>query len=189
MKQLSICVTTLCAVLALSMNGVALAETPDGETPANEGVCDELIGTTPGLYGLCVAYCEAQDLDKFGEQKTSNDTLLKVYNKRRNAGDPEMPCRQAPCPCWDAAELDSIVANLADCGTTSGGGVRTSFINDSFKNDATATGTFNEAGTYLSGTCSLRFSDTSRRFDVDEDQFFICFDEVSSVCSVLPPTK
>lgn len=39
----------------------AFAQTPDGETPANEGVCDELIGLTPGLYGLCVAFCEAQD--------------------------------------------------------------------------------------------------------------------------------
>ena len=115
MKQLSICVTTLCAVLALSMNGVALAETPDGETPANEGVCDELVGATPGLYGLCVAYCEAQDLDEFGEQKPSNDRLLAVYDKKRKAGDPDMPCRQAPCLCWSC---DHVPGGPTNCGST-----------------------------------------------------------------------
>ena len=35
--------------------GPVWAGTPDGFPPANEGVCDELIGGTPGLYGLCVA--------------------------------------------------------------------------------------------------------------------------------------
>ena len=44
--------------LALAMFGLSLfagnasfAQTPDGETPANEGVCDVLQGGTPGLYG------------------------------------------------------------------------------------------------------------------------------------------
>jgi len=43
----------------------AMDQTPDGETPANEGVCDALQadGTTKGLYGLCVAFCEAQDAE------------------------------------------------------------------------------------------------------------------------------
>ena len=39
------------------------ASTPDGMTPAEESVCDELHEATPGLFGLCVAYCEAQDCD------------------------------------------------------------------------------------------------------------------------------
>ena len=37
------------------------AQTPDGLPPANEGVCDSLQMAKPGLYGLCVAYCEALD--------------------------------------------------------------------------------------------------------------------------------
>ena len=50
-------------VALATISGSANALTPDGETLANEGVCDVLQGGSPGLYGLCVAYCEAQDLD------------------------------------------------------------------------------------------------------------------------------
>ena len=31
------------------------AQTPDGETPAVEDVCDPVKDATPGLYGLCIA--------------------------------------------------------------------------------------------------------------------------------------
>ena len=86
----------LVAVALLVTSTPALAQTPDGETPFNEGVCDELLGATPGLYGLCVAYCEAQDLDEFGDAKIPNEKILAVYNKKRQAADPGMPCIQAP---------------------------------------------------------------------------------------------
>ncbi len=36
-------------------------QTPDEETPAEEGVCDFLQGSEG--YGLCVAFCEAKDCD------------------------------------------------------------------------------------------------------------------------------
>ena len=98
-----------------------LAQTPDGDTPANEGVCDSLIGLTPGLYGLCVAYCEAQDCDAsvgpitgavtFDEScLPSNPKLLANYNKRMYPGDPPMPCSIQPpeCACWTEIELDAL---------------------------------------------------------------------------------
>lgn len=98
------------------------AQTPDGETPANEGVCDGLIGMTPGLYGLCVAFCEAQDAEAsfdpasmeitFAEgSKPSNPKLLALYDKKRAVGDPPMPCVNVvanECPCWTEAELDEV---------------------------------------------------------------------------------
>ena len=40
--------------------GPALAKTPDGETPAEETVCD---GETGAAFGLCNAFCEAMDCD------------------------------------------------------------------------------------------------------------------------------
>jgi hypothetical protein len=90
-----------------------IAETPDGMTPANEGTCDGLKTTaTPGLYGLCVAYCEAQDLDVTSKEPP-NTKILENYNKRKQAGDPDMPCIKAPCPCWTDAELASISADGA----------------------------------------------------------------------------
>jgi hypothetical protein len=79
---------------------LTVAGTPDGKTPATETVCDELKVETPGLYGLCVAYCEAQDLNEAGNEKPSMDSLLKAYNKKRIKQDgPEMPCLNCEtCP-------------------------------------------------------------------------------------------
>ena len=94
-------ITTFFLFVLLSfVAGVAVAGTPDGDTPATEEVCDDLKGGTPGLYGLCVAYCEAQDLDddEFN-QKPSNEKLLNVYNKKKKLDDPAMPCKPLPCDC------------------------------------------------------------------------------------------
>ena len=104
------------AATLLGLIGGSVAQTPDGETPANEGVCDELIGGTPGLYGLCVAYCEAQDLDEFGQPKPSNTRLLEIYEKKRRSGDADMPCIRVPCPCWTSAELTDLAQDPgAEC--------------------------------------------------------------------------
>lgn len=96
-------------------SGATMASTPDGETPANEGVCDVLMGATPGLFGLCNAYCEAQDLDEF-DKEPPRTKILRNYNKKKQAGDPDMPCMQVPCPCWADAELASISSDgMAVC--------------------------------------------------------------------------
>lgn len=95
----------------------AVAQTPDQTTPANEGVCDELLyGATKGLYGLCVAFCEAQDCEPdfsldnpFENCKTGSKKVLSAYNKKKRAGDPEMPCiQQTECPCWTQSELEGL---------------------------------------------------------------------------------
>ena len=114
------------ATLAVGLIAVAppvFAETPDGGTPAEEMVCDPLRedGVTKGLYGLCVAFCEAQDiasedvpiteaeLSAFWDAAPSG-RILANYNKRKQANDPDMPCIlvEEPCPCWTAEELASI---------------------------------------------------------------------------------
>ena len=106
-------VTLIAITFALFGGGTATAQTPDGETPANEGVCDELMGLTPGLYGLCVAYCEAQDLnlidlnDLDAFKQIPNRKILKNYRKKMKPGDPDMPCVKSPCPCWTQQEVDS----------------------------------------------------------------------------------
>jgi len=130
----------------LAAGSPALAQTPDGETPFNEGICDHLIGGTPGLYGLCVGFCEAQDceatIDASGNLtlgancKTSSNRLLTNYNKKAQAGDPPMPCineEQGECPCWTPESLASAndVGNtITGCGLTdtkSGVGAQISF--------------------------------------------------------------
>ena len=61
-----------------------IAQTPDGDTPVNEGVCDPLMedGVTKGLYGLCVAFCESQDLASLDEPISSDDldTLMAMHS-------------------------------------------------------------------------------------------------------------
>ena len=98
-------ITFFLLTLLSFVTGLALAGTPDGDTPATEEVCDGLLeeDATPGLYGLCVAYCEAQDLDGASNGKPSNSSsnLLKTYNNKRKSDDPEMPCIDNSCqPCF-----------------------------------------------------------------------------------------
>jgi hypothetical protein len=96
------------SVALVSFSGSASATTPDGETPANEGICDSLQGGTGGLYGLCVAYCEAQDLDTFDKNPPSTK-ILANYNKKKQAGDPDMPCTSPNFGCFTQTDLDAIV--------------------------------------------------------------------------------
>jgi len=108
-------------VLALVFAVNALASTPDGMTPAEETVCDQLKtdGISKGLYGLCVAYCEAidgpaeviesvEDFDKSAEPP--NSILLALYQNKMRDGDPQMPCVNyvGSCPVWSQEELDKI---------------------------------------------------------------------------------
>jgi hypothetical protein len=123
--------TTLIALIAFAFLATAppvLAQTPDGQTPAQEMVCDPLMadGITKGLYGLCVAFCEAQDRASLSDSLTSveleelaNDApsgkILSNYNRKKdkanNPADPGMPCIKVeePCPCWSAEELVSVM--------------------------------------------------------------------------------
>ena len=114
-------------ILALLGSPVALAQTPDGLTPAEESVCDVLKedGVTKGLYGLCVAFCEAQDLASLSspvtedelialEERAPSANILEAYNKKKdkaqNPNDVPMPCIevQEPCPCATAEEVAAI---------------------------------------------------------------------------------
>jgi hypothetical protein len=98
--------------------------TPDGQTPAEEDICDDLKYATPGLYGLCIAFCEAQDsdcepdftADNYAERYAScskrDARILDRYERKRKDGDPDMPCLpsagenpEVACPCWSQDQL------------------------------------------------------------------------------------
>jgi len=98
------------ATVALIGSAPATAQTPDGETPAVETVCDPLVDATPGLYGLCVAYCEAHDADLLEELDVPNQNILRNYNHLKSDSDPAMPCLQevGDCPCWTPEYLATI---------------------------------------------------------------------------------
>lgn len=109
----------------LALLPIAEAQTLDGLTPAEESVCDSLVGATPGLYGLCVAYCEAHDADMIspdgdpGELNMPNRRILENYNKKKTETDPPMPCALPvdpiePCACWTGVELEEMMPPIVN---------------------------------------------------------------------------
>jgi hypothetical protein len=77
---------TVVAVVILTFGpGASSAKTPDGMPPSQETVCSGLQGAA---FGLCNAYCEAQDCDV--HPRPSCAQLLR--NFRRITGMPAFPC-------------------------------------------------------------------------------------------------
>jgi hypothetical protein len=116
--------TSFVATLALGLlvTTPITATTPDGITPAEETVCDVLQadGTTKGLYGLCVAYCEATDSPENLYDDEGNTTgllvpsekILETYNKKAGVDDMQMPCatyyEDSECPAWTNEQLYTV---------------------------------------------------------------------------------
>jgi hypothetical protein len=111
--------------VSLSMVGLPTS----ASTPAEETVCDPLMaeGTTPGLYGLCIAFCEAQDLASEDypvtdeelaalQENAPSGNILDAYNNIKKADDPDMPCIvvDSSCPCWTEGELAAIDGMIPD---------------------------------------------------------------------------
>ena len=105
-----------CAASVVAMVGLSSNEAmADDLTLANEGVCDSLQGSTPGLYGLCVAYCEAQDLDDIDREPPSTK-ILANYRRKMKEGDQDMPCVQVSCPCFSSDDLAAMTGDgIASC--------------------------------------------------------------------------
>ena len=106
-------------ILLLGTTWQALqARTADGETPTAESICDQLRaeGVTKGLYGLCIAFCEAQDLDFHPKSDHSGlefpgAKLLEAYERKRGPDDPRMPCLVVAsfCPCFNSALCQEVL--------------------------------------------------------------------------------
>lgn len=127
------CIQVLLVLLAFAF--FSNTASADGLPPSEEMVCDILQGGTPGLFGLCNAYCEAKDCDGFPEddQPRSCERILGNYRDKMEAGDPDMPCLdQGPpppppfeCPCWSLDNL-ATVSMLVDDGLLLGTSCATS---------------------------------------------------------------
>jgi hypothetical protein len=114
----------LLLISMLLISGTAIAG------PPADGVCGELKGATPGLFGLCVAFCEAQDLGQAPESKQSAFSLLAAYEARRGPEDPDMPCLDsnlstkpqppaASCTCWSTDDLAAAIPEPTTCSADS----------------------------------------------------------------------
>ena len=77
----------------------AVAKTSDGQTPAEETVCDN----ETEAFGLCNAYCEAMDCDSPNHHASDQACASVRRNFERQTGRP-IPCA-VPCPCFDVLDL------------------------------------------------------------------------------------
>jgi len=78
--------------LFLFLGTTSHAQTPDGETPAVEDVCEGYAGQA---YGLCNAYCEAMDCD--GEPRASEKACARVQANFENKTGEILPCLLEGC--------------------------------------------------------------------------------------------
>jgi hypothetical protein len=118
------------ATLALSLlvSAPSFADTDNDVFSPEETMCDGLLGRTPGLYGLCLAYC-ATPLDSTQEIELAvngeelpipNAKLLANYNKKKKEEDPQMPCAtrydETACPAWTSEQLSLVGTRVpTDC--------------------------------------------------------------------------
>ena len=84
--------TTLFALVCGAGTTLAGKGTRDESPPAEESVCDDA-GLMGAAYGLCVAYCEANDCDAFPDSQAC-DRLFDNYSKI--TGDASFPCDEVP---------------------------------------------------------------------------------------------
>jgi len=104
MKTLAIVTFCIFAMFA----GSALAQTADGQTPAEESVCDVLDGAA---WGLCNAYCEAMDCDS-ASPNASRAACDKVKGKFASLDQGNLPCEPVVCPCGTADDFIGLFTEL-----------------------------------------------------------------------------
>lgn len=63
--------------------------TPDAQTPAEETICNPNVGLRGPAYGLCVAYCEANDCEL---DPTQNACEVLLRNFYKATGRTDVPC-------------------------------------------------------------------------------------------------
>ena len=88
MKRISILLLGVTFATALFSTAAFANGTYDGQTPAQEQVCD-LAGLEGGAYGLCIAYCEANDCDVRPNKKNCKE-IRKNFEIR--TGSAVLPC-------------------------------------------------------------------------------------------------
>lgn len=165
-------------------------------------VCDPLFGGTPGLFGMCLAYCKAGELEavllergvdaqKLERLAARKDKVLSYYNSRRQASDPEMPCiQQNACPCWGQDQTSAAfwtARGTAQCGDTSADTVMFKSISAGQSDNTVNIRAYSNAGVGPH-FCSLS-DQTTGEFSlqqVSETDARFCGQQISATCSLLP---
>ena len=106
----------LAAILAvlgcMLFASAAQPDTPDGNTPAEESVCDGEVGA---LFGLCNAYCEAMDCDSDDSHASDQACGRVLAHFEKKSGGRPPPCT-VECPCFSEDSLFAAVDSVLDQG-------------------------------------------------------------------------
>jgi hypothetical protein len=169
-------------------------------------VCGALIGATPGLYGLCTAYCQASELPRamakangrpelLAELAANKDRVLQRYNAARRAGDPEMPCiQQNACPCWGSEQTSSSFwmdrSHAPQCNFVDAAPLAISSLSAGSVAGGDAAMLLAYANSDM-GTRSCYFSDiqtgTTTMQSISDRDVHVCATQVASTCSLVAP--
>lgn len=87
--------------VSLGLLALSLGFSASSAFAGNEEACDVLVGGTPSLYGLCIAYANAGN-------ENARDRIASNYAKKMQPGDPDLASLfdDGPtCPCWDETIL------------------------------------------------------------------------------------
>lgn len=123
MSKLRLHLWIICAGIALvfTFSTSLQAKTPDGKTPSEETVCDDLSGA---LFGLCNAYCEAHDCGDPNQRSSDRSCSRIQANFVKKSGGKTIPedCQveQEQCPCFTVARINE---NDAGCTEFVNGGI------------------------------------------------------------------
>jgi hypothetical protein len=79
----------LAAAASMALSSAAVAQTADGTPPAQEDVCSGFSGRA---YGLCNAYCEAQDCDSLAQETPSCQNVRRAFERSTGS---TLPCQRA----------------------------------------------------------------------------------------------
>lgn len=116
-KRMASLAAGILAVAALGMIPLpAAAQTPDGQTPAEEIACN---GQTGAAYGLCTSFCEAMDCDSTAPAASATACNKVADNFLRLTGQAP-PCL---CPCaagWGQVQQFAATNNLPVTTCTTG---------------------------------------------------------------------
>jgi len=112
------------AILTLILAGIAVGSSTasaqsTAEAAGDAGICDALADATPGLRGICVAYCERLDCSNPDSPECA--ALRSIYDRRRQTGDPDLPCLPI-CPCFALSDLLDHPVELDTCEIGGSGG-------------------------------------------------------------------
>ncbi len=86
------------------------AQTPDGQTPAEETYCDQYSGRK---FGICNAWYEAMDCDYAGQKASACNNLKAMLDDLSGDGSPSGEIT-TPCPCFGDLTEEGFTQNT-DC--------------------------------------------------------------------------